>query len=137
MSSTQEPTHDAPWNLLHELGGEEALRALLRDFYDRVYDDVMIGFFFAPHPKQSLIDKQYAYLVSHLGEGRALYHGRTMRQAHMALPILPGHFDRRHTILKQTLARHEVPPHVQQAWLQLEQWLRPFVLRMGKAAREA
>ena len=45
----------ADWTLIDRVGGEAALRALLRDFYDRLYDDMIVGFLFQPHDKEALI----------------------------------------------------------------------------------
>ena len=125
------------WSLPDEVGGAAALRALLADLYDRIYDDVMIGFFFLPHDKQALIAHQYDYVCAHLGQRRGQYQGRSMRQAHERLPILGAHFDRRHVLLQETLRDHGVPAHVSRAWLELDLRLRPFVVRLGAAARQA
>ena len=118
------------------IGGEAALRALLRDFYDALFEDILVGFFFLPHDKETLIEHQYDYVCAHLGaRGRHVYSGRNMRQAHQHLPILGAHFDRRHMLLTQVLQAHDVPEHVQDAWRALDLSLRPFVVRMGAAAR--
>lgn len=59
-----------------------------------------------------------------------------MVEAHRGLPILAGHFDRRHVLLKETLERHDVPQHVREAWLDLDQRLRPLILKKGRAAAD-
>lgn len=130
---------DAPsWQLPDAIGGEAALRVLLKDFYDRLFDDLMIGFFFLPHDKQDLIDHQYNYICAHIGRrGHQKYSGRNMRLAHHHLPILGAHFDRRHVILKQTLQDHETPQHVYDAWINLDLSLRSFIVRTGGQARDA
>lgn len=136
--SNEEPTGGAvDWELIDALGGPEALDALIRDFYERVFSDAMIGFFFLPHDIEHLVDHQRAYICARLGRTRTRYHGKTMRQAHDALPILGPHFDRRHVLLRQTLEDHQAPAHVRDAWLDLDQRLRPFIVRMGKTRRDA
>lgn len=125
------------WNLPEAVGGEAALRALLTDFYDRLFEDILVGFFFAPHSKSDLIEHQYNYVCAHLGaRGHHVYSGRNMRLAHQHLPILGAHFDRRHVILSQVLEAHDVPEHVRQAWLGLDASLRAFIVRTGGAARQ-
>ena len=132
-------TSDVPrarWRLVDELGGPEALEALVRDLYDRLYDDLIVGFLFAPHDKARLIAHQIEYVRAHLGDREGHYTGRSMRRAHEHLPILPGQFDRRHQILREVLRDHQAPARVQQEWIALDLALRPFVLRMGSEARE-
>jgi hemoglobin len=133
-------TADAPdndWALDEALGGPDALQALLDDLYTRLYADLMIGFFFAPHDRAALIAHQRDYLMAHLGRRPQRYTGRPLREAHAHLPILPGHFDRRHRLLTQTLDDHHVPPHVRAAWLALDLSVRDLVLRLGARARSA
>lgn len=113
---------------LYHLIDEEQLRAVVADFYRRVFDDVMIGFLFIGKDRQRLIDKEYEFTARFLGAGTP-YTGRTMREAHARSPIMGGHFDRRMTILRQTLADHQVHPQVARAWLEHQLRLRHQVTR--------
>jgi truncated hemoglobin YjbI len=122
------------WNLVEEVGGEDALRLLLRDFYDRLFADLLIGYFFAKSDKEQLIESQYHYLTAHLGDRSGTYEGPSIRRAHEDLGILPGHFDRRHKLLEEVLQAHDVPVHVAEAWLKFDTTLRDFVLREGQKA---
>lgn len=124
------------YSLPDALGGPDRLLELMRSFYDRLYDDAMVGFFFLPHDKESLVLAQIDYVHSHLGDRAATYTGRSIRDAHRDLPILSGHFDRRHQILLETLADFNVPRHVQDDWLQLDLAMRPMVLQQGSATRK-
>lgn len=123
------------WDLAEEVGGQAALRALVYDFYERVFDDAMIGFFFAGTDLDAIVDRQVEYVRARLPRGEVTYTGEPIRRAHQPFPILPGHFDRRHEILRQTLADHAVPDHVQQVWIDLEKKLRPLVVRTGAQRR--
>jgi len=125
------------WNLVEELGGEERFRAMMQDFYDRLFDDVLVGFLFQPHDKERLIESQMAYLSAHLGDRSGTYEGPTIREAHARLPILAGHFDRRHKVLADVLEEWEVPEHVREEWLELDLSLRKFVVSMGATRRDA
>lgn len=102
-------------SLLDDIGGDE-LRAVIEDFYDRVFDDVMIGFLFIGKSKQRLIDKEWEFTAQLLG-GDVKYTGRPMREAHARSPILGGHFERRLQILRETLADHDVPEPVRRRWI--------------------
>ena len=57
-------------------------------------------------------------------------------RAHAGLPLLPGHFDRRHSLLDQVLGECQVPIDVRRVWLQIDQALRPSVLASAEDARE-
>src|SRR5262245_50178756 len=96
--------------------GDAELRRVLTDFYDRVFADVMIGFFFSGRDKARLIDKEWELTARLLGAD-VEYTGKPLREAHGAFPIMGGHFDRRLRILEATLADHHVDPEVRDAWL--------------------
>lgn len=98
--------------------GAAQLRAVVTDFYDRVFPDVMIGFMFQGKDKQRLIDKEYELAARFLGAPGVTYTGRPMREAHAAHTIFGGHFERRLQILRETLADHAVDPEVQRVWIE-------------------
>jgi hemoglobin len=108
---------------LFEKIGAERLRAVLVDFYDRVFDDIMIGFLFAGKDKQRLIDKEWEFAAALLG-AKVAYTGKPMTKAHAASPILGGHFERRQQLLRDTLADHKVSAEVVDAWIQHNDRLR-------------
>lgn len=121
-------------SLYDDIGGEEALRRVLRTLYDRLFDDLMIGFLFAGKDKEQLIEHQVWFTAKFLG-GPSRYEGRSLPDAHAPLPLLPAHFDRRHHILKEVLEQHAVPPHVREEWLRVDRSLRHAVLKSGEEAR--
>jgi hemoglobin len=96
--------------------GAEKLRAVIADFYDRIFTDVMIGFLFEGKSKQTLIQREYEFTAGFLG-GDVKYTGRPMRVAHARSPIFGGHFERRLQILRETMRDHAVDPDVQKVWL--------------------
>ncbi|MFN7975298.1 MAG: group 1 truncated hemoglobin [Acidobacteriota bacterium] len=96
--------------------GAEKLRAVLAAFYDRLFEDVMIGFFFRGKDKARLVEKEWELTARLLG-APVSYTGRVLREAHASSPIMGGHFDRRLQILKETLRDHDVPAAVAEAWI--------------------
>jgi hemoglobin len=112
--------------LFEDLGGEPALRRIIDRFVDRIFDDVMIGFFFRAAQRERIKQKEYEHAAEHLGAGIA-YTGRPLREAHRAHPIMGGQFDRRLVILKETLEAAAVPEHVKQHWLAHTESLRPLI----------
>ncbi len=101
---------------LYEQMGDEPLRQVLRDFYDRVFADAMIGFLFSGQDRNRLVELEFQLTARALG-GDVEYRGRSMREAHAKHPIMRGHFRRRNVILQETLRDHRVPPEVQEAWM--------------------
>lgn len=112
---------------MHELaGGEAKLRPLLEDFYDRVFDDVMIGFFFKGKDKAHLVQMELEFALRFLG-APVNYSGRTISVAHASHPIMGGQFNRRTQILRETMADHDLPEAVQRHWLEHTESLRDQV----------
>ncbi|MGO8993650.1 MAG: group I truncated hemoglobin [Polyangiaceae bacterium] len=122
-------------SLYDDMGGEAAVRAVLKTLYDRLFDDRMVGFLFAGKDKEKLITQQLWFTARFLG-GPSRYEGKSIPDAHAALPLLPGHFDRRHHLLEQALEQHRVPAHVAEEWLRVDSSLKSAVLKTGEEARE-
>lgn len=106
--------------------GADKLRAVITDFYDRVFADVMIGFLFEGKSKQTLIQREYEFTASFLGAD-IKYTGRPMRVAHAQSPIFGGHFERRMQILREAMHDHGVDPDVEKVWLDHSYALRPQI----------
>jgi hemoglobin len=109
--------------------GAAPLRAVIAEFYRRVFGDVMIGFMFQGKDRQHLIDREYELTAALLGAPGVTYTGRPMRVAHAQHTIFGGHFERRLQILRDTLRDHAVDPDVQAAWLDHQLALRDQITR--------
>jgi hemoglobin len=121
--------------LYEAIGGEEKVRAILQSLYDKLFVDPIVGFLFEGKDKAHIVEQQLAFTCHFLG-GPQKYEGKALPVAHAALPLLPGHFDRRHRLLEQTLDEQNVPPEVKRAWLTIDESLRPSVLAAGEVARD-
>jgi truncated hemoglobin YjbI len=121
-------------SLYDDIGGEAGVRAVLRTLYDRLFDDLMVGFLFAGKDKEKLIEQQLWFTAKFLG-GPSRYEGKSIPDAHASLPLFPAHFDRRHHLLRQALHAHGVPRHVADEWLRVDQSLKTAVLKSGEDAR--
>ena len=106
-----------------EIGGEFALSAIIDEFVERVCSDTMIGFLFGRTNRARLKRMEYEHAAQLLG-APVVYSGRDLREAHKRHPIMGGHFGRRRQILKTTLEKHRVPPHIIEAWLAHQDALR-------------
>ncbi len=121
--------------VVERVGGLDAMRVILRDFYDRLFVDPMIGFFFAGRDKALLVERQLQFTAAALG-GDIVYEGKPIPEAHAALPILPGHFDRRHKLLGDVLDAHGVDAEAREAWLAFDRSFRRAVLKLGAEVRD-
>ena len=121
-------------SLFDDAGGEEGLRRVLRSLYDRLFDDAMIGFFFAGRDKAKLIEHQLWFTARFLG-GPSRYEGRSLPDVHAPFPILPAHFDRRHQILREVLDAEGVPESVKNEWLRVDASLKHAIVKSGEEAR--
>ena len=122
-------------SLYESIGGEARVRDVLQTLYDRLFDDPIVGFLFQGKDKARIVEQQLAFTCRFLG-GPQKYEGKSLPAAHAALPLLPGHFDRRHRLLEQTLIEQNVPAEVKRVWLTIDESLRPSVLAAGEATRE-
>lgn len=115
-----------PLNDYERIGQEEGLRRIVTDFIQRVYNDSIIGFFFAQIDQAQLIEREIEFASRHLG-GPHTYQGKPLAQAHQPHPINLGHFHRRIWLLEQTLKDHHVPDELIQRWLDHDRQLAPIV----------
>jgi hemoglobin len=115
--------------LFKSAGAEPGLTRILNDFYQKMSQDILIGFFFNEKDLNAIAEKQKQFLMRAMGATPS-YSGKAPAQAHMSLaPILTGHFDRRLMILEQTLADHGLTPAEIQVWLSFENAFRDAVVK--------
>jgi len=113
-------------SLFEEMGGEPKLRAIVDDFVDRCFDDVMIGFLFARANRERIKRFEYQHAAKVLG-APVEYEGRPLDEAHRPHRILGGQFDRRKQILRETLHDHAVPEGAVDRWLGHQDELRHLI----------
>ena len=129
--SEHSPPRQSARGLVERIGGRARLRAILDVFYQRLFDDVLVGFFFHGHDLARIVDGQCAFLLWAFGEERE-YHGRHPSVAHRGLaPILRGHFDRRLQVLREVLEAEGLEPADIAAWLRVEESMRGVVMKGG------
>jgi truncated hemoglobin YjbI len=119
---------------LAERISEGEVRACLLALYTRMQADRMVGFFFEGRDVGAIVEGQVRLVRALLG-GAERYEGAPLPQAHAALPLLPGHFDRRHTLLREVLEERGVDEMVKAAWLEADAAWRKAILAAGEEAR--
>lgn len=114
--------------IYEHIGGEAPLRTILRDFYQRMSGDILIGFFFQGKNTDLIADKQAEFLMRAMG-ATPTFSGKAPAQAHEELaPILKGHFDRRLRILEETLKAHGVSDEDIRNWVEFENAFRDGIV---------
>jgi hemoglobin len=93
--------------LYDRLGGEEAIAAVVDEFYDRVLADDDLVDYFTDTDTDALRDHQTAF-ISHATGGPVAYDGRDMADAHRGLDITDEDFDRVAVHLQEALAAVDV-----------------------------
>lgn len=106
-----------------EMGGEAAVRAIIDDFIDRVFSDIMIGFHFRNANKKRIKETEFQLAAESLGAD-IKYKGKDLFEIHANHHIVGGHFMRRLKILENTLKDHQVAPHLIDIWLADNEGLR-------------
>ena len=114
---------EASESLYARMGGEPALRAVIDDFVERVFRDIMIGFMFRNADPARIKELEFQHASEFLG-GPHVYQGRPLKAAHARHRIMGGQFARRLQLLRQVFAAHSVPEEVQAAFLAHNESLR-------------
>jgi hemoglobin len=109
-------------------GGADAVRAVLTDFYDHVFADLMIGFLFKGTDRARLIARELELTLHALGAPVA-YRGRPLAEAHAGHSIFGGHFMRRRQLLIEAIERAGLPAIVRDAWIAHTDGLRSQITR--------
>lgn len=116
------------------IGGEARVREVLEALYAALFEDPIVGFLFEGKDRQQIVNAQLDLTCAFLG-GPQRYTGRPLPEVHAKLPLLAGHFDRRHHLLAQTLRAKHVPEDAAAEWLRIDRSLRASVLAAGEEAR--
>ncbi len=116
------------------IGGEAAVREVLDALYAALFEDPIVGFLFDGKDRAQIVSAQLDLTCAFLG-GPQRYTGRPLPEVHAKLPLLAGHFDRRHHLLAATLRAKRVPDAAAAEWLRIDQSLRASVLAAGEEAR--
>lgn len=116
------------------IGGEARVREVLDALYAALFADPIVGFLFEGKDREQIVNAQVDLTCAFLG-GPQRYTGRPLPEVHAKLPLLAGHFDRRHHLLARTLRDRRVPDAAAAEWLRIDQSLRASVLAAGEEAR--
>jgi hemoglobin len=96
-------------SVYEEIGGAEAIAAVVDEFYDRVLADDQLAEYFADSDIDELRAHQTAFLSAVAG-GPGEYAGADMREAHAHLDLTEDDFQRVADHLRESLEAFDVPP---------------------------
>lgn len=94
--------------LYDRLGGQEGIRAVVEDFYDRLLADEIVGPLFADADMERLRRTQTDFLCAAAG-GPESYDALPPREAHLHVPFEPAHLERAVEHLRASLDAAGVP----------------------------
>ena len=114
--------------LWQALGGAEGLRAVLQDFYAKVFADPRLAPFFEGVRKEFVIDKQFSFLRSILTGSRD-YFGNHPRRAHSWMLISDELFDHRENLLEESLLSHGVDRETARRARELDEVFRQAIVK--------
>ena len=112
---------------IFETLGSEKIAAIISEFYDRAFQDPIIGHIFWGFDKDHLSQMQTSFASAMLG-GPEKYRGKSLEAAHTGLRINKAHFGRRQVLMKEVLDDFEVDPEIARRWLLKEEKLKPLVI---------
>jgi len=111
---------------LYDRIGPEFLAQAIREFYARAQKDLIIGHFFINLDINHIVAMQIDFATALLG-GPRNYRGKPLGVAHRNLHLRPPHFGRRQILLKEVLTDLGLAPVLRDAWLDLEEQLKPVI----------
>ena len=113
---------------------ESQVKGIIKNFYDKAFNDSIIGHLFWGHEKDELIKKQISFALTMLGLNKK-YQGKPLKLVHGSLKINKAHFGRRQVLMEETLREYSVSESIVKSWLELEAALKPVIVSCGKSCR--
>ncbi len=114
--------------LVHSIGGQDVLFSILKEFYEVMSKDVLIGFFFDGRDLDKIAQGQQQFILMAAGFIDK-FEGKGPATAHLEMPpILSGHFDRRLVLLREVLQKRNFDSKLVDQWLQFEESFRAVVV---------
>lgn len=114
-------------SLFDQISAPFVARAV-QEFYDRAFEDPIIGHFFFHKDKAHLVAQQTIFVSRMLGSEDHSYTGKPLREIHFPLAIRRPHFDRRQMLMREVLTELQLSPNLAEQWLALENRLRSQIV---------
>ena len=124
-SRQQQTVDEEMW---HALDKGRKLKTILDDFYSRVYKDERLSGFFENSTAQRSSEKQYLFMRQ-LFTGEKVYFGDRPKNAHHWMVISNELFDYRESLMAECLRDHNLPEHLVQRWIALDESFRKDIVK--------
>lgn len=129
MSFRELPVIKPELRALGEHLGEERVRQIIQRFYEKMSDDLLVGFFFTGRDIKTIAQRQSDFVLRAMGL-RQSYSGKPPADAHGDLPpILSGHFDRRLMLLDEVLTEAGLSESFRKVWIGFENAFRDGIVK--------
>lgn len=116
-------------NLYDEIG-EDFINKAITEFYNRAFQDPIIGHFFFKSNISSLIEKQIIFSSILLGCSKKKHDhpNKSLKHVHHPLKIREAHFNRRQKLFATVLNDLKLDKHLSNKWLEKENKLRSQIV---------
>lgn len=119
---------------LYNLLGPKLIEDIITEFYDRAFQDPIIGHLFWNFDQDHLTKMQISFAKSMLG-GSEKYEGQPLESAHKNLNLNQAHFGRRQVLMKDVLDEYKVDNDIRIQWLVREEKLRPLIVNSSRTCQ--
>ena len=116
---------------LYEQIGASTIEVVITEFYEHAFRDPLIGHFFFNHDRVELTRKQILFSSCMLGATHLTYTGKSLQEAHRALPLNEVHFRRRQKLMQEVLAGTHIAQELKDKWLEREEKLKSLIINNG------
>jgi len=135
-NSASSAPHAAAPDLWAELGHGSVVRAVLQDFYTRVYADPVLAPFFRNVTQERVVGKQYAFLHDEMTGHRVDYFGDSMKNVHHWMVITEAVFEHRQRLMETVLREHQLTESQVARWMHFEERHRSDIVKDAPWPRE-
>lgn len=111
------------------------LRAILEDFYTKVYADAQLAPFFAGFTRLRLIEKQHSFMQQVM-TGNKVYFGNRPRNTHHWMVISDALFEHREQLMQDSMRANGLDEQWVQRWLTIENYYRPDIVKSMPIQRD-
>ncbi|PSF05029.1 hypothetical protein C7H09_16915 [Marinobacter fuscus] len=111
------------------------LKAVLDEFYDRVYEDPVLSPYFQHFTKQRSKEKVFSF-YRQLFTGERVFFGDRPKNAHAWMVITDEVFDYRLSLLAACMRRQGLADGIVQRWLRFEEYYRSDIVKARPQGRK-
>jgi len=120
-------------NLIDLIGGVEIIEKIHHHFYDILFNDSKLKYYFAGKDKALLTSQQTRFMSGLLGAAKN-YGGLTPKFAHKHMVISDELYSYRQELLKKSILHYGVSEEVTDKWISVDEKFRNVVVKTRNEA---